>query len=278
MAWLLLEVPGSWPPHALDALDPALARALSAKAADHGARVSLIRRPGRHPRADGPQRWAFADLRTHCRGIRWADASTLDEVLHAAWQVEPGEGEPLALVCAHSRHDVCCAVRGRPAAAALERAWPGRVWECSHLGGDRFAPTAVVLPTGLCYGRIDTASGAGILAAHDEGMVVPAVLRGACTQSRPVQAAQAAVRARDARFLGIDALSVVHERALAEGRFAIRLVGTGTGTRTGNGTGTTWDVVVEERVEALGGPATCRATAAARVTQLVAVEATQVLQ
>ena len=49
------------------------------------------------------------------------------------------EPEPMLLVCTHGVHDTCCAVRGRPVAAALARRWPEATWECSHVGGDRFA-------------------------------------------------------------------------------------------------------------------------------------------
>jgi hypothetical protein len=60
-------------------------------------------------------------------------------------------------VCTNAKRDVCCAVRGRPVAlgAAAER--PGRVWECSHTGGHRFAPTGVLLPHGQTLARLDAA-------------------------------------------------------------------------------------------------------------------------
>ena len=62
---------------------------------------------------------------------------------------------PILLVCTHGVHDTCCALRGRPVAAALAARWPGQVWECSHVGGDRFAPNVVVLPDGFYYGNLD---------------------------------------------------------------------------------------------------------------------------
>ena len=63
----------------------------------------------------------------------------------------PADG-PLFCVCAHGRHDACCAERGRPTAAALTRTHPEETWEVSHIGGDRFAPNMLVLPQGLYYG------------------------------------------------------------------------------------------------------------------------------
>ena len=64
------------------------------------------------------------------------------------------DGAPIYAVCAHGTHDACCAIRGRPVAAALDQLRPGRVWECSHVGGDRFAANVLVLPSGVLYGRV----------------------------------------------------------------------------------------------------------------------------
>ena len=57
-------------------------------------------------------------------------------------------------MCTNARRDVCCAVRGRPVALEAAAARPGQVWECSHTGGHRFAPTAVVLPHGQTWARL----------------------------------------------------------------------------------------------------------------------------
>jgi hypothetical protein len=88
---------------------------------------------------------------------------------------------------------VCCALRGRPLAAALQARRPGRVWECSHTGGHRFAPIVLALPVGALYGRVpasgsegaDGAEGAqgaqgaeALVAATERGEVLPELLRG----------------------------------------------------------------------------------------------------
>ncbi len=49
----------------------------------------------------------------------------------------------------------------------------------------------VVLPTGLCYGRLDESNAAAVLAAFDRGQVVPDLLRGRCADPREAQAAAA---------------------------------------------------------------------------------------
>ena len=40
-------------------------------------------------------------------------------------------------------------------AARLATRYPEETWECSHLGGDRFAGTMVLLPHGVSYGWVD---------------------------------------------------------------------------------------------------------------------------
>ena len=81
--------------------------------------------------------------------------------------------------------------------AALER--PGQVWECSHTGGHRFAPTGVLLPYGQAFGRL---SGTSSVAAVDaaRGGEMPAELlggthdRGRSHLAAPEQAAESTVR------------------------------------------------------------------------------------
>jgi hypothetical protein len=78
----------------------------------------------------------------------------------------------LALVCTQGRHDLCCAVRGRPVALELARAarlWD--VWECSHVGGDRFAANLLLLPSGEMFGGLDPASAVGALDVFDAGRI-----------------------------------------------------------------------------------------------------------
>lgn len=68
------------------------------------------------------------------------------------------------LICTHGSYDKCCARYGNPfyfyatdtiANLNLENV---RVWRSSHFGGHRFAPTAIDLPTGRYYGRLDQQS------------------------------------------------------------------------------------------------------------------------
>ena len=57
-------------------------------------------------------------------------------------------------------------------ARQLVAAHPDRVWESSHLGGHRFAPTALALPTGQLLGRLTGSLALAALAALAHGQVV----------------------------------------------------------------------------------------------------------
>ena len=52
------------------------------------------------------------------------------------------------------------------------------MWECSHVGGDRFAANVLVLPSGLLYGRVLPFAAPEFVAAAEAGEVVGALLRG----------------------------------------------------------------------------------------------------
>ncbi|PNW52060.1 UNVERIFIED_CONTAM: hypothetical protein BEN50_10600, partial [Euhalothece sp. KZN 001] len=66
------------------------------------------------------------------------------------------------LVCTHGSHDQCCARYGKPFFYAanqliteLSLSDQVRVWEASHFGGHRFAPTVIDFPSGRYYGGIE---------------------------------------------------------------------------------------------------------------------------
>jgi (2Fe-2S) ferredoxin len=80
-------------------------------------------------------------------------------------------------------------VRGRPVAAALAERWPDWTWECSHVGGDRFAANLVVLPDGAYYGYLDPDSAVAVTESHLAGRVDARYLRGLTTEPPLVQVA-----------------------------------------------------------------------------------------
>ncbi|BBY18746.1 sucrase ferredoxin [Mycolicibacterium litorale] len=214
-SWVLLELSGGWGPSAFlqspAVIDPDLGRAIVRRVEAAGMRIAAIRRHGRRSAAP---RW------------RWFVArSTLgDEALYAG-EVDGPQGyldlaldgsdgvvspDPVVAVCAHGRHDQCCAVRGRGAIAAITAAYPDIAWECSHLGGDRFAATMLVLPEGLCYGRVDSADPVELVRMYLDGRLDNRFLRGRTSLPHAVQAAQYFAREKygDDRIAGLAPLSV----------------------------------------------------------------------
>jgi len=73
------------------------------------------------------------------------------------------------LVCTNGARDPCCAIRGAAVADALAVARPGAAYESSHLGGHRFAANLLVLPDGLCFGRLDVRSALAVLEELETG-------------------------------------------------------------------------------------------------------------
>jgi hypothetical protein len=171
-----------------------------------GIRPVLIRRHGRQDRSTA-RRWALVDSRPGQESTRWGELPTDEHLLNVLAARDRGtpSADPIYLVCTHGRHDACCAIRGRPAAAALSSAFPDRTWECSHVGGDRFAANLVFLPHSLFYGHVPATEAVALATRYDEGLVVPKYLRGSGAHPSPVQAAQHFARAAGAS-LSINAL------------------------------------------------------------------------
>lgn len=191
---LLVEQPGPWGHDGLRSsnFDRATAQALLRRTGADGIRVQVIRRPGRTTRGE-QRRWALVDCRDGRESLCWGGFDEDAELLELPLDGSTGtpDDQPLFLVCAHSKHDTCCALRGRPVAAAIEATRPGRVFECSHLGGDRFAANVLVLPVGLLYGRVLPFAAPEFVAAAEADEVVGALLRGRVGYPPTVQAALA---------------------------------------------------------------------------------------
>lgn len=127
----------------------------------------------------------------------------------------------LLAVCTNGRHDQCCANLGRPLVRAL-RAIDEPVWECSHIGGDRFAGNVLVLPHGLYFGRVTPEALEGFLADLHAGLLPMEQYRGRSALSMPAQAAEIAVR-REVGERGIDALTGWRLQTTGEGRWQVEI-------------------------------------------------------
>jgi hypothetical protein len=254
--WVLIEQPGPWGREALaeSRFDAEVAPLLAKRSRAENVRLLLVRRPGDRL-ADSGRRWAYADSRPGREGLWWSTRAADADLLTAPWDGSVGEPAPgpTYLVCTHGGHDACCALRGRPLARALPAPGPADVWECSHLGGDRFAANVLVLPHGFYYGQVP-GDGAEVVAAHQRGQVALPWLRGRAGVPIPAQAAQHAARGK-LGLLGLDDLQVSAVRQLTPpGAEVERWVVTMTGPDG--------DVVahVESRPSTEAARLTCRAT------------------
>jgi (2Fe-2S) ferredoxin len=194
-SWILLELSGGWGHSAfLDSpaiIDPELGRAIVRRVEKAGMRIAAIRRHGRRP-ATPRWRWFIAQAGLGTEAIYSGEVGDPRDYLDLSLHGTDGtlSPDPLVVVCAHGKHDRCCAVRGRGASAAIAASYPEITWECSHLGGDRFAATMLVLPEGLCYGRVDSTDSAELVRLYLDGRLDNRFLRGRTSLPHAVQAAQ----------------------------------------------------------------------------------------
>jgi hypothetical protein len=225
---LLIEIPGPWGHDALSEsrFDSAVAHELSQRAHAADLRPLAIRKPGRSDPA-ARRRWAIrpAGSAVTYWGYYDRDADLLEVPLTG----EAGEPDTdsLYLVCAHSKRDRCCAVFGRPIAAAFEAERPGQVWQCSHTGGHRFASVVLALPGsaagGALYGRVEITDVRRIIAATDDGRTLPEKLRGQLGYSEVAQAALAETQqATGLTAFGDLTVADIDEHVPGESRVVIR--------------------------------------------------------
>ena len=167
--FVLVEFPTPWPHKAADAFSDDLRAALAAACEAASAKLLLIRRPAERTPAE--RRWAIYDVRQRkSLWSTWSTEADLGRIVDAAASApsDRWSAEPAILVCTHARHDACCGLRGRPVAAALTDAHPDLVWECTHVGGHRFAANLVLPLDGTYYGRVEAETAVDIVNAHIE--------------------------------------------------------------------------------------------------------------
>jgi hypothetical protein len=198
---VFLQHLGPWPSSPLEALDLNYAAELD----ELDAAIALVRRPApfRDARTGIPDdpyvilSTAGRVAVTQTRGL--PSATTLADAiaalsrgeLLAGWSYEPW----LILVCTHARRDACCARLGRPLVDDLLAVTDKtRIWETTHLGGHRFAPTCLALPSQVIYGRVTSDRVAELAGAIARNETVPDLMRGRTTYAPALQAAEVVAR------------------------------------------------------------------------------------
>jgi hypothetical protein len=196
--WLCLEYNSPWGADAFaesDLADPVKQRLSEALAAIPKSRLQLIRRSRREA---GPLAFYVArsdeanPVLYDFKLDAYDDLPTLDIAAVASGDpsyTDKISADPLFLVCANGKRDVCCARYGLPVYDAIFARWPRSAWQTTHVGGHRFAGNMVCLPHGICYGRLGGGDAAAVADDYRRGMIHPEAYRGRSCYDEAVQAA-----------------------------------------------------------------------------------------
>ncbi len=249
--WILVEFPCTWgrEPMTDSALPPAVRATLErAEQEIPRSRVIFIRKRVEPPR----ECRVYIARSSPAPGLLTLDLPSIDDVAtvpFAALAAErlPAVERPLILICTHGQHDSCCGRRGYPLFDALRQRTEIDLWQCSHIGGDRFAANALVLPWGIYYGPVEPREAELLVNSVLRNEILLGAYRGRSSMSRPVQAAETFVR-RATNTLGRDALRLLRRETLVDGRIRIHLR---------DASGTLHEVTIEHFTEADDAFPTC---------------------
>lgn len=152
--WILVEVPKAWPAKiTLDqlAISEVQIQELQDKSKTEGWKILCIRQKSDSESSANVARIFYCDLQSNQISYQYLHQ---DWSLHqrASWLVAT---EPMILLCTHGSRDRCCGILGGKLYAQLAQLQPEWVWQSSHLGGHRFAPTLLALPKGEMLGRVE---------------------------------------------------------------------------------------------------------------------------
>ncbi len=227
--WLFLEVNQPWTANATsdNSLPQPVQNWLAEQAGLVNGRLQFIKQP-RGERTD----WAFfvavfAD--TGSRVYRF-DLASYDDLFGLDLPaVVAGDGryavnrtaEPQILVCTNGKRDVCCALHGVALLRALSAANVPGLWETTHLGGHRFAPTLLTLPDGVNYGRLTPQDVPELLTHLHNRTLWLEKLRGRVCYEPVVQVAEQFWREETA-VLHLDALQHSATATLADGVWQVQ--------------------------------------------------------
>lgn len=229
--WLLIEDPGPWGYDALtdNGVPGPLLDQLRAWARTVSTRLILIRR--------GPARITGARtiyLASSVPERRWLSVMTSDD-LDAIVALDndalasgdvPGERvEGIYLVCTHGRHDRCCSIRGNPVSREMCAVKTDASWECSHIGGDRFAANVVCLPGGAYFGRVPKEEAVRVTDDYESGILDLDYFRGWSSWPFAVQASEIAAR-EQLDLTGIEDVVPESWRKVSDSEISVRLMTT----------------------------------------------------
>lgn len=233
-AWLLLEYPQPWGAKAFSesAIPPAVKVHLSAVLKSVPlSKVLLIKRTRN---VAGPLNLFVARSRESSPSILKFEFFEYEQLLELDLASALAGGspagatpweDPLFLVCTHGKRDKCCAKFGIPIYNTIRALiGPSSVWQCSHVGGDRFAANLVCFPDGIFYGHVTEQSAELMVREYYERRIVLPNFRGRSCYSFPVQAAEFFTR-RETDFRGIGDLKFLTYEPLKPNEWRVKFFG-----------------------------------------------------
>lgn len=114
--------------------------------------------------------------------------------------------EPLFLVCTNGNRDKCCAKYGLRVYREMLKLDGSSVWQCTHIGGHRFAANVLCFPHGIYYGRIRDNEISALMEEYTKGRVYLEGYRGRSCYPPHVQAADYFLRTET----GVREISAFH--------------------------------------------------------------------
>jgi hypothetical protein len=221
--WLLVEYRGLWSSDALAGSglsDQVKARLTELRSAHPRTRLIFIRRPDR--RHEQHLSVYVADSRQGNEQLGRLELSNHEDLRSIdPWAAASAVTEPLFLACTHGKHDPCCARYGRPLFDALnEQLAEQSVWQCTHIGGDRFAGNVVCLPHGVYYGRVERDDVPTLVDDFLAGHISLTHYRGRSCWPFAVQAAERRIRA-EGGLTSLDDLLLSNVQQAADRRWTV---------------------------------------------------------
>lgn len=214
--WLLIEYARPWKPKAL--LDNELPQAVNdhlselpdaySVLCDQLLRVQFIKQASS---ADQVRPRVF--IAHHTQGLFMREYEQLSELTDLTPEMLQSplaagfarQTESITLVCTNGQRDLCCARFGLPVYESLRSEMDRRVWQTTHVGGHRYAPNLLSLPSGLLFGFVSPDEAPLLQRKLDQGVMTLHRLRGRSALSPAAQAAEYYLRtAQNVR--GLDAL------------------------------------------------------------------------
>ncbi len=222
--YLVIEQPGTWGQDALleSSLPQGFAADLKEQVDFPEVGIFLARRTDlaqTERRTTNRRRFWLAHTTPGGVRMRSGSLDNITDVLRWDWQaIIKGElpavgrrsADPVLFLCTNGKKDQCCAVHTRKIVDQL-RPNPeltGQIYEASHIGGHRFAPTGILLPFGVMVGRMSIEKTLELLNDSWSGNINPQYMRGRTAHPPFAQMAEIEVR-KSENITQIEALDAV---------------------------------------------------------------------